>query len=82
MSNIASKIQIKIIRKDCPFCHDIPMVIQDPILDDCNKIKNHEYYVACKNGSCRVQPKTIPYNDSNMTAQECIDKSIEDWNTR
>ena len=76
--------RIKKNPKECPFCHDIPIVAKDPLWHGSHGYHGHyKYYVACMNGSCKVQPKTKFYTDiNNMSEQECIDKSIEDWNKR
>ena len=78
------KIKIKVLPKECPFCHDIPALIKDPLWNgNHGYYGNYEYYVACENKKCKVNPKTKPYNDIyDMAEQECINKSIEDWNTR
>ena len=42
-----------------------------------------EYYIACKNGKCKINPRTKSYNDIyEMSEQECIEKVIEEWNMR
>ena len=39
--------------------------------------------VACINGKCKINPRTKSYNDiHDMSEQECVEKVIEDWNTR
>lgn len=78
------KIKMKEFPKECPFCHDIPIVAKDHLWHESHGYYgNYEYYVACMNQNCKVQPKTKAYNDIyNMTEQECVDKSIEDWNSR
>lgn len=77
-------IRMKELPKDCPFCHDVPIVAKDPLWHGSHGYHgNYEYYVACKNGKCKVQPRTKSYTDIyEMTEQECIDKSIKDWNNR
>ena len=74
------KLKLKEFPKECPFCHDVGIIVEDP----CPGYKGYyQYYVACMNGSCKVQPRTKPYNDIyNMTKQECVDMSIDDWNKR
>jgi hypothetical protein len=77
-------IKMEELPKECPFCHDIPIVAKDPMWHGSHGYYgNYEYYVACMNFDCKVQPKTKSYNDIyGMTEQECIDKSIENWNSR
>ena len=77
-------IKITTIPKECPFCHDIPVVAKDPLWNGGHGYYGHyEYYVVCKNDNCNVQPRTKAYNDIyDIKEQECINKSIEDWNTR
>lgn len=77
-------IKMKELPKECPFCHGIPIVAKDPLWHGSHGYYGHyEHYVACMNFDCKVQPKTKSYNDIyGMTEQECIDKSIEDWNSR
>lgn len=73
-------IKMKEFPKECPFCHDIPTVAKDPLY---SYRGNYKYYIACMNQNCKVQPKTKAYTDIyEMTEQECVDKSIEDWNSR
>lgn len=78
------KIKMKEFPKECPFCHDIPIVAKDHLWHGSHGYYgNYEYYVACMNQNCKVQPKIKAYNDIyDMTEQECVDKSIEDWNSR
>ena len=43
---------IKEMPKECPFCHDIPIVAKDPLWNESHGYYgNYEYYVACKNGN-------------------------------
>ena len=49
------KIKITNIPKECPFCHDVPIVAKDPLWNGSHGYYgNYEYYVACKNGNCKV----------------------------
>lgn len=75
---------IRVLLKECPFCHDMPILAKDPKWNASHGYHGHyEYYVACKNGKCKINPRTKSYNDIyDMSEQECIDKAIEDWNTR
>ena len=42
-----------------------------------------EYYVKCENPKCRINPKTKSYTTVyGKSEEECIDKSIKDWNRR
>lgn len=77
-------IKMRELPKECPFCHDIPVVAKDELWNGSHGYYGHyNYYVACKNDKCKVQPQTRPYTDIyDMTEQECIDKSIKDWNDR
>ena len=75
---------MRVLPKECPWCHDMPVLIKDPLWNDsCGYHGNYEYYVACINESCKIKPRTKSYNDIyDMLEQECMDKAIEDWNTR
>jgi hypothetical protein len=77
-------MKIKKVPEECPFCHDTPSIVKEPLWYEGHGYHGHHlYYVACKNETCHVQPRTKAYNDIyDMTEQECVDKSIEDWNTR
>ena len=77
-------IRMRELPKECPFCHDIPVVAKKPMWNGSHGYHgNYTYYVACKNKNCKVQPRTKAYNDIyDMTEQKCIDKSIKDWNDR
>lgn len=70
--------------KECPFCHDIPILNKDPLWNGSHGYHgNYEYYVGCRNGRCKINPRTKSYNDIyDMKEQECIEKVIEDWNIR
>lgn len=70
--------------KECPFCHVLPDIIKNPLWHGSQGYYgNYDYYVACRNKDCKIQPRTKSYNDIyDMTEQECIDKAIEDWNDR
>lgn len=78
------KIKMKVLPKECPFCHSMPAVESKPLWSGTHGYHGHyEYYVRCDNDKCKIQPKTIAYNDIyDMTGQDCIDKAIEDWNSR
>lgn len=78
------KVKMKELPQECPFCHDIPSVVKNALWNNGHGYYgNHEYYVACTNVNCKVQPKTKAYNDIyDLTEQECIEKSINDWNSR
>lgn len=78
------KIKIETLPEDCPFCHNTPIIAKDPMWHgNRGYYGNYEYYVACKNENCKIQPRTKSYNDIyNMTEQQCINKSIDDWNNR
>lgn len=72
---------IKVLPKECPFCHQLPSVEKDSLLISISE--NYRYYVVCRNDDCKIQPITKMYNDAyGMSEQECIEKAIEDWNTR
>ena len=75
---------IKEMPKECPFCHDIPIVAKDPLWNEGHGYYgNYEYYVACKNGKCKIHPRTKSYNDIyDMSENECIESAIKDWNSR
>lgn len=77
-------MKVKVLPMECPFCHDTPSIIKDPLWTNYHGYYgNHKYYVACENIDCKIQPRTKSYNDIyDMKEQECIDKSIEDWNNR
>lgn len=77
-------MKIRELPKKCPFCHDIPTLAKYPLWNDRGGYRgSYEYYVACKNKNCKIQPRTRAYNDIyNMTEQECFDSSIKDWNDR
>lgn len=77
-------MRIKELPKECPFCHDIPIVAKEPLWHGSHGYYgNYAYYVACKNENCKIMPSTKPYTDIyDMTEQECVDKSIKDWNNR
>lgn len=78
------KVKMKELPQECPFCHDMPSVVKNALWNNGHGYYgNHEYYVACTNVNCKVQPKTKAYNDIyDLTEQECIEKSINDWNSR
>lgn len=75
---------IKEMPKECPFCHDIPIVAKDHVWNESHGYYgNYEYYVACKNGKCKIHPRTKSYNDIyDMSENECIESAIKDWNDR
>lgn len=77
-------MQIKTLPLECPFCHIVPSIEKDPLWNGSHGyIGNYSYYIACKNENCNIQPRTKSYNDIyDMTEQDCINKSIEDWNSR
>ena len=70
--------------KECPFCHNLPDIIKNPLCNGSHGYHGrYKYYIACRNENCKIKPKTYEYNDIyDMTEQECIDKAIEDWNDR
>ena len=74
---------IKILPQECPWCHNMPVLVKDPLWDGSHGYHGHyKYYVACRNKECNVNPHTYAYNDIyKMSEQECIEKSIEDGNT-
>ena len=67
------------ILQDCPWCHSKPMIIQDPIR---GYKGNFDYYVACINPNCKVNPHTQYYNDIYESATKSIENAINDWNNR
>lgn len=75
---------MRIYPKECSFCHDMPILVKDPLWNRSHGYHGkYEYYVACKNKRCKINPKTKSYNDIyDMSEQECIKKAIEDWNKR
>ena len=75
---------MRIPPKECPFCHDMPILAKYPLLyGGHGYYGNYEYYIACKNGKCKINPRTKSYNDIyEMSEQECIEKVIEEWNMR
>ncbi len=75
---------IKTMPKECPWCHDIPIVAKDPLWNGSHGYYgNYKYYVACRNGNCKINPRTKSYIDVyDMKEEECINKAIEDWNKR
>lgn len=75
---------MRISPKECPFCHDMPVLAKDPLWNESHGYYGkYEYYVACINGKCKIKPRTKSYNDiHDMSEQECVEKVIEDWNTR
>lgn len=77
-------ILLKKLPEECPWCHETPIVASDPLWNGSHGYYgNYEYYVACKNKSCKIKPRTKSYNNIyGMSEQECIDKAINDWNTR
>lgn len=77
-------ISLKVLPDECPFCHATPDVVMNPLWHgDHGYRDNYEYYVACTNTDCKVRPRTRAYNDIyGMTQQACIEKSVDDWNTR
>ena len=75
---------MRISSKECPFCHDMPVLAREPLWNESHGYYGkYEYYVACINGKCKINPRTKPYNDIyDMSEQECVEKGIEDGNTR
>ena len=75
---------MRISLKECPWCHDMPVLAKDPLWSGSHGYHgNYEYYVACNNGNCKIKPCTKSYdNIYDMSEQECINKAIDDWNTR
>lgn len=75
---------MRILPDECPFCHNMPVLVKNPLWSDSHGYHgNYEYYVACKNEKCKINPRTKSYNDIyDMSEKECIEKVIEDWNTR
>lgn len=75
---------IRISPKECPFCHNMPVIRKEPLWNGSHGYHDcYEYYVACENEKCKVNPRTSSYNDIyDMKEQECIEKALEDWNER
>ena len=75
---------VKINPLPCPFCNNIPIVVKDPLFHGSHGYSGcYEYYVKCENPKCRINPKTKSYNTVyGKSEEECIDKSIKDWNIR
>lgn len=81
------QIQIPLIKempKECPWCHDMPIISKDPMWNGSHGYHGcYEYYVACTNGKCKIKPKTKSYCDIyDMSENECITSAIDDWNDR
>lgn len=65
---------------ECPFCHETPELIKEPLRNYYNLF---QYSVQCTNKKCKVNPKTHEYSKvQGMTESECVNKAIEDWNDR
>ena len=71
-------VRITELPKECPFCHDMPMVKKVPLWRGSHGYHgNYEYSVACMNENCKITPRTKSYNDIyDMTEQECINRAI------
>lgn len=75
---------IKTMPKECPWCHETPEVVKNPLWNGYRGYHGkYEYYISCENEDCKIQPNSKPYNDIyDMTEEDCIDHAIEDWNSR
>ena len=75
---------IKDLPEECPWCHNKPVIIKESLFNGNHGYKDsYKFYVACKNKNCKIRPRTKSYdNVYGMSEQECINKSIGDWNTR
>ena len=70
--------------KECPFCHVLPDLVKEPLWHgNHGYYGKYDYYVACRNKDCKINPSTPKCADVyGDTEQECFEKVIEYWNDR
>lgn len=70
--------------KDCPFCHEFPVLIKNPLWHGSHGyIGSYEFFVQCDNENCLVRPKTRAYDTiSRKSESECKELAYNAWNNR
>lgn len=82
---MATKLPVpRMTPKVCPWCQEEPDIFKSPLWAGTHGYKGaYKFNVGCRNPKCPVRPETKGYDTVyGRPAQECIDKSIEDWNNR
>lgn len=70
--------------KDCPFCHEFPILAKERLWTD----NGHGYYncydifVKCDNPKCHVRPHTRSYTTIYEDEEKCKEQAYADWNNR